>query len=131
MITITDLDNNQVQIDEGLIALVAGPYPNDVHPHTYVYATNPFLTVTAEAPGALVARLGKDPPMATLTRPDNAAVWIDGHFATSVTAPVKGGYPASVKAVIFLGSIGPFFKQAVKETVRTASAAINAAGGNV
>jgi hypothetical protein len=131
MITVTDLDNNQVQIDEDLIALIAGPYSNDVGPHTYVYASDPILTVTAEAPDSLVARIGNNPPMAVLARPNDTPVWIAGRLATSVTAPVKGEYPAAVKAIVYLGKLGPFFKQAVKETVRVASAAINAAGGNV
>jgi hypothetical protein len=130
MITVTDLNNKQMQIDEDLIALIAGPYSDDVGPHTYIYAAYPILTVTAESPYSLVARIGKAPPMAVLTRPDNTPVWIDGHFATSVTGPVAGDRPA-VKSIVYLGKISPFLKQAVEEAVEIASAAVNAAGGNV
>jgi hypothetical protein len=54
MVMITNLDGIDIDLDEGAIGLVCGPYSSDVGPHTYVYAVRPKLTVTAEPPSDLM-----------------------------------------------------------------------------
>jgi hypothetical protein len=69
MSVIKTVDGQDIDVNENLIVLIAGPYPHDVGPHTYVYGVTHGALVTGEPPDALVARLGINPPLAKLTRP--------------------------------------------------------------
>jgi hypothetical protein len=61
-----------------------------------------------------------------LTRPDGAAMKIDAGQVTAVRAPLPGEYNASVRAVLTLNH---HKRQAVRENVTIARAAIRATGG--
>ena len=61
-----------------------------------------------------------------LTRPDGATMKIDAGQVTAVRAPLPGEYNASVKAVLTLNH---HKRQAVRENVTIARAAIRATGG--
>ena len=50
MIVLRALDETEVSVDENAITLVAGPYPHDVGPHTYVHGVERGVLVTAEKP---------------------------------------------------------------------------------
>jgi len=129
MIQITTLADQAVDIDNSSVLLVAGPYPHDVGPHTYVSGPTPAALVTAEVPDALLARLGLNPPLAQLTRPDGSPVWLKAAAVSAVRAPVPAEQqdPGTVNAVIVLGAL----HQAVHETVEAARAVIDALGGHV
>ncbi|HYZ42646.1 MAG TPA: hypothetical protein VE687_18770 [Stellaceae bacterium] len=129
MIVVRALDGTDVIIDEEAVTLIAGPYPHDVGPHTYVHAIDRGVLVTAEAPSALVARLGVHPPLARLTRPDLTPVWLKGSAVTAIRAPLptERQAPGSVNSVVIVGGLN----QAVHETVEAARAVVNAHGGAV
>ena len=57
MIIVHALDGTEVDVNEAAVTLVAGPYPHDLGPHTYVHGVDRGVLVTAEDPAALVARL--------------------------------------------------------------------------
>ena len=84
MIVIHALDGAQVAIDENSVVLVAGPYPHDVGPHTYIHGVDRGVLVTSEEASALVARLPINPPLAKLTRPDSTPVWLLSALAPKV-----------------------------------------------
>jgi hypothetical protein len=48
MITIKTRDGQDVNLNESAIVLIAGSYPHDVGPHTYIYDIAHRLLVTAE-----------------------------------------------------------------------------------
>ena len=129
MITITTLDDRQVQVNERDIVRVTGPYPHDPGPRTYVYGPMPQALATAEGAAALVGRLGVDPPLAELTRPNQTPVWVKGAAVSAVRAPLPGEItePGAVNAVLVIAGQ----TQAVHEDVATARAIVNAHGGNV
>jgi hypothetical protein len=119
VIAIRALDGTEVDIDQNAVTLVTGPYPHDPGPHTYVHGVERGVLVTAEAAAALVARLGVDPPLAKLTRPDRSSVWVKKSAVSAVRTPMpteqqRGG---AAKAVILLGGL----HQAVREDVQTAT----------
>ena len=129
MVEITTLDGQVIEASDSSIVLIAGPYPHDVGPHTYVYGVTPAVLVTGEAPGALIARLNINPLLARLTRPNQTSVWIKGAAVTSLRRPVSSEItnPGEVNAIVNIGSL----HQAVRETVETARSIINALGGQV
>jgi hypothetical protein len=129
MIVIKTNDCHEIDGDESAVELIAGPYPHDVGPHTYVYGLTQTVLVTAERPEALVARLGVKPPLAKLTRPDRSPVWVKGTAVTSVRAPIptEEQGPGEVNAVLQVGS----HHQSVREDLPTVRGIINAHGGNV
>ena len=55
MIAIRVLDGTEVVVNENAVTLVAGPYPHDLGPHTYVHGVERGVPVTAENATALVA----------------------------------------------------------------------------
>ena len=55
MIAIRALDGTEVAVNENAVTLVAGPYPHDLGPHTYVHGVDRGVLVTAEDAAALVA----------------------------------------------------------------------------
>jgi len=118
MIVIEALDGTGVEVDENDVALVAGPYPHDLGPHTYVHGVDRGVLVTREDAAALVARLGADPPLARLTRPNSTPVWVKGSAVTAIRPPLVAERQGSgaVKAVLVLGTL----HQAVREGVRAA-----------
>lgn len=123
MIAIRALDGTEIEINEAAVTLVAGPYPHDVGPHTYVHGVERGVLVTAEDAAALVARLGLNPTLAKLTRPDSTPVWIKRSAVSAIRPPLpteqqKG---AAVKAVLLIGDL----HQAVREDVRTATSIVN------
>ena len=129
MITIQMINGQPIQVNEKSIVLIAGPYPHDVGPHTYVYGVTPGVLVTAESAPALVGRLGVNPPLAQLTRPNLTPVWVSGSAVSSVRAPIPTeiSAPGEVNAVLNIGSL----RQSVHEDVPTARQIVNAHGGNV
>jgi hypothetical protein len=118
MIVVRALDGTDVEVDENAVTLVAGRYPHDLGPHTYLHGVDRGVLVTKEDAAAVVARLGVDPPLARLTRPDSTPVWVKGSALTAIRPPLaserRGG--GSVKAMLILGDL----HQAVREGVKTA-----------
>ncbi len=129
MIAIVTLGGQQVNVDQNHINLIAGPYPHDVGPHTYVYGVTHGVLVTAENVLSLVSRLGMMPPLAQLTRPNLTPVWVKGAAVTSIRDPLPTEIPAlgAVRSVINVGQL----HQALREDVPTARAIINSLGGNI
>ena len=128
MIAIRALDGTEVAVKEDAVTLVAGPYPHDLGPHTYVHGVDRGVRVTAEDAAALVARLGADPPMVRLTRPDGSPVWVKRSTISEIRPPrtteQQGG--AAVKAVVIIGDL----HQAVREAVQTAMSILNPPASN-
>ena len=129
MIVVRALDGTDVSVDENAITLIAGPYPHDVGSHTYVHGIDRGVLVTAENAAALAARLPVHPPLARLTRPDLALVWLKGSAVTALRAPIttEQQAPGSVNAVVIVGGL----HQAVHETLEAARTIVNAHGGAV
>ena len=123
------LDGTEVDIDDGAVTLVAGPYPHDPGPHTYVHGVERGVLVTAEDAAALVARLSIAPPLAKLTRPDSTPVWIKGPAVTAIRLPFATERQGRgvVKAVLVIGEL----HQAVRESIKAAREAVNAHGASV
>jgi hypothetical protein len=119
MIIVRAIDGTEIEIAEDGVALVSGPYPHDVGPHTYVRGVDRGILVTTEDGAGLVARLGIQPPLAKLARPDGTSVWIKASAVTAIRAPLATEqHPGGVvKAVVLIGGV----HQAVREDVRTAS----------
>ena len=88
MIAIRALDGTEVAVNENAVTLVAGPYPHDLGPHTYVHGVERGALVTAEDAAALVGRLGVDPPLVKLTRPDASPVWIKAAAVSAIRPPM-------------------------------------------
>jgi hypothetical protein len=129
MIAVRALDGTEVVINEDAVTLVAGPYPHDLGPHTYVHGVDRGLLVTTEDAEALVARLGADPPLVKLTRPDRSPVWVRKSAVTEIRPPIpteqqRGG---AVKAVILVGEL----HQAVREDLQTATRILTPSVTNV
>src|SRR5437660_9979134 len=89
MIAIRALDGTEVAVNENAVTLVAGPYPHDLGPHTYVHGVERGALVTAADADALVGRLGVDPPSVKLTRPYRTPVWIKGDAVRPVPPKVQ------------------------------------------
>jgi hypothetical protein len=129
MIAIRALDGTEVAVNEDVITLVAGPYPHDLGPHTYVHGVERGVLVTAEDAAALVARLGAHPPLAKLTRPDASPVWIKGSAVSEIRPPRATEQQAAgaVRAVVVIGDL----HQAVREAVQTAMSILNPPSTNL
>jgi len=129
MIAIRALDGTEVAVNENAVTLVAGPYPHDLGPHTYVHGVDRGVLVTAEDAAALVARLGVDPPLAKLTRPDASPVWVKGSAVSEIRPPLATEQQAAgtVRAVVVIGDL----HQAVREDVQTARRILNPPAANV
>ena len=129
MIVIRALDGTAVDVDENAVILVSGPYPHDVGPHTYVHGVERGVLVTAEGAAALAARLGVNPPLAKLTRPNATPVWIKGPAVTTLRAPMptERQGPAAVNAVVIIGDL----HQPVHEDLASAQRMLNAHGAHV
>ncbi len=111
------------------MTLVSGPYPHDVGPHAYVHGVDRGVLVTAEGAAALTARLGVNPPLAKLTRPNRTPVSIRGSAVTTLRAPLptERQGPGDVNAIVILGDL----HQAVREDLTTAERVLNAHGAQV
>jgi hypothetical protein len=129
MIVIRALDGTAVDVDENAVTLVSGPYPHDVGPHTYVHGVDRGVLVTVEDTAVLAARLGVDPPLAKLTRPNRTPVWIKGAAVTTLRSPLLTERQGRgvVSAVVILGEL----HQAVHENLATAERVLNAHGVHV
>jgi hypothetical protein len=129
MIAIRALDGTEVAVNEHSVTLVAGPYPHDLGPHTYVHGVDRGVLVTAEDAAALAARLRIDPPLVKLTRPDASPVWIKRSAVSEIRPPLASEQQAAgvVKAVVFIGDL----HQAVREDVQTAMRILNPPAANV
>jgi hypothetical protein len=123
MIAIRALDGTEIVVNQDAVTLVAGPYPHDLGPHTYVHGVERGVLVTAEDAAALVARLGIDPPLVKLTRPDASPVWVRASAVSEIRPPLATEHQAAgaVKAVIVIGDL----HQAVREDVQTAMSTLN------
>src|ERR1700755_1945599 len=104
MIAIRALDGTEVAVNENAVTLVAGPYPHDLGPHTYVHGVDRGVLVTAEDAAALVARLQVDSSLVKLTRPDASPVWIKGSSISQVRPPLATEQQTAgvVKAVVVI-----------------------------
>jgi hypothetical protein len=129
MIVIRALDGTDVHVDENAVTLLCGPYPHDVGPHSYVHGVERGVLVTAEDAAALATRLGVNPPLAKLTRPNATPVWIKGSAVSAIRAPLPTERQGSgaVNAVVILGDL----HQAVHEDIATAEQVLNAHGAHV
>jgi hypothetical protein len=129
MIAIRALDGTEVVVNQDAVTLVVGPYPHDVGPHTYVHGVERGVLVTAEDAAALVIRLGADPPLMKLTRPDASPVWIKRSAVSEIRAPIATEQQGrgAVKAVVVIGGL----RQAVREDVQTAASILNPPAANV
>lgn len=123
MVLIHAIDGTELEIDENSVILVSGPYPHDVGPHTYVIGVERGVLVTAEKAAALVARLGVQPCLAKLTRPDSTQVWIKRAAVTAIRRPreTERQAGAKVNAVLVVGG----FHQAISEDIQTAISVLN------
>jgi hypothetical protein len=128
MIAIRALDGTEVVDDENAVTLVAGPYPHDVGPHTYVHGVDRGVLVTAEDAAVLVARLRVSPPLLKLTRPDRSPVWVKRSAISAIRPPLATEQQArgAVKAVLVIGDL----HQAVREDVKTVSIILNPIAAN-
>lgn len=129
MIVVHALDGTAVEVDENAVTLVAGPYPHDLGPHTYLHGVDRGVLVTTEPAAALVARLGVAPPLAKLTRPDSTPVWVKGSAITAIRSPIATERIGRgvVKAVLMIGDL----HQAVRESVKVAELVVNPSGAAV
>ena len=129
MIAIRALDGTEVAVNENAVTLIAGPYPHDLGPHTYVHGVDRGVLVTVEDAAALVARLGVDPPLAKLTRPDASPVWVQGSAVSEIRPPLATEQQAAgtVRAVVVIGDL----HQVVREDVQTAMRILNPPAANV
>jgi hypothetical protein len=129
MIAIRALDGTEVVINQDAVTLVVGPYPHDVGPHTYVHGVERGVLVTAEKAAALVIRLGVDPPLVKLTRPDASPVWVKASAVSVIRPPLATEQQAAgaVKAVVVIGDL----HQAVREDVQSATSILNPPAANV
>ena len=123
MIAIRALDGTEIVVNEDAVTLVAGPYPHDLGPHTYVHGVDRGVLVTAENAAALIARLGIDPPLVKLTRPDASPVWVKRSAVSEIRPPLATEQQAAgaVKAMIVIGDL----HQAVREDLQTAMSILN------
>ena len=128
MIAIRALDGTEVVVNEDAVTLVVGPYPHDLGPHTYVHGVDRGVLVTAEDAVALIARLGIDPPLVKLTRPDASPVWIKRSVVIEIRPPRATEQQAggAVKAVVVIGDL----HQAVREDVQTAMSILKPPAAN-
>jgi hypothetical protein len=128
MIAIRALDGTEIAVNENAVTLVAGPYPHDLGPHTYVHGVDRGVLVTAEDAAVLAARLGVDPPLAKLTRPDASPVWVKGSAVSEIRPPLTTEQQAAgaVRAVVVIGDL----HQAVHEDVQTAMSILNPPAAN-
>lgn len=124
MIVLRALDGTEVSADENAITLVAGPYPHDLGPHTYIHGVERGVLVTSEDAAALVARVRTDPPLAKLTRPNSTPVWIKRSAVIEIRRPLAPEQQPGVKAVVIIGDL----HQAVREDVATASRILSSPG---
>jgi hypothetical protein len=129
MIAIRALDGTEVAVNENAVTLVVGPYPHDLGPHTYVHGVDRGVLVTAENAAGLVARLGVNPPLAKLTRPDASPVWIKASTVSEIRPPLATEQQAggAVRAVVLIGDL----HQAVLEDVQAATNILNPSAANV
>ncbi len=130
-LVITPLTGQDVDVSEDAIALIAGPYPGDVGPHTYVYGPTVGALVTAEAPQLLVSRLKNAADFAVFTRPNGTPAWVHAPSVTAVRAPVwtEVPYPGQgiAQAVLVMGK----FHQSVQEKMAVSVEILNAHGAHL
>jgi len=120
MVAITTLSGQQVDVADEAIALVGGPYPHDVGPHTYVYGPTVGVLITGEAPDLMVGRLRNQKDFAKLTRPNGSPAWVCAKAISAVRAPLSTEAPepgeGRVNAVLVIGKL----HQSVQEQVSVA-----------
>jgi hypothetical protein len=77
----------------------------------------------------LAARLGADPPLAKLTRPNASPVWVKRSAVSEIRLPLGTEQQAGggVRAMIVIGDL----HQAVREDVQTAMSIVNPPAANV
>jgi len=128
MIAVRALDGTEVAVDGNAVTLVAGPYPHDLGPHTYVHGVDRGVLVTSEDAAALVARLRVDPPLVKLTRPNASPVWVNRAAVSEIRPPLATEQQGrgAVKAVVVIGDL----HQAVRENVQTAMRILNPPAAN-
>jgi hypothetical protein len=119
MVQITAVSGQAIEVPDDAVSLVAGPYPHDVGPHTYVYGPAAGAIVTSETPQLLIARLTDPASFVVFRRPNGTPVWVRAAAVSLIRAPLRTEIPSSndiVSAVIRVSG----FHQAVQEDVVTA-----------
>lgn len=124
MVAILPSTGGQIDVPDNLITLVAGPYPLDLGPHTYIHGFGPGVIVTLEPVQHFLQRLKVEKPFVEFTRLDGSPVYIKAKAVTLVTLPLDGQYPSAAKTVIFIGQL----KQAVVEDRPTVIGKLQAGG---
>lgn len=131
MVEITTLSRQQVDVPDDDIALVTGPYPHDVGPHTYIYGPTVGALITGEAPQLLISRLQNKATFAVLTRPNGTPAWVHAPTVSVVRNPLwtEVPYPGQgvASAVVIIGR----FHQSVQEQVPIVIQILNAHGGHL
>ncbi|MBV8103293.1 MAG: hypothetical protein JO223_01460 [Hyphomicrobiales bacterium] len=131
MAVIVTLSGQQVDVPDADIFLVAGPYPDDVGPHTYVYGQGLGALITSEAPQLLVGRLQTRADFAVLMRPNGTPVWIHAPDVTAVRTPLWTEAPYSGQRIVNAVAAVGRFHQAVQETVSIAIEILNSHNGRL
>ncbi|TWB24661.1 hypothetical protein FBZ89_101287 [Nitrospirillum amazonense] len=122
-----------IHIDAGGITTLVGGPPGTASGGTASGATAldglAEGVTTAEAPDALLARLGLTPDFARLTRPDGSALWVRGAAVSLLRQPLPTETPpgGTGKATLLVGGA----HQTVAEDIAAVLAAVNAAGGRL
>lgn len=125
MIEIYPVFGPPVQVAEGSITLIAGPYPSDVGGYTYIHGFSLGMIVSHEPVEHFLNRLRVVPPLVQFTRPNRTPVWIKAAAITEVTPPLpRGQYEQGTNAVIWLNRL----RQAVVETMAEVQRRIGSAG---
>src|SRR5437868_897202 len=128
MIAIRALDGTEVVVNENAVTLVAGPYPHDLGPHTYVHGVDRGVLVTAEDTAAVIARPGVDPPFGKVERTDASPVWIKRSVVSELRPPLTTEQQAAgtARSVVVIGDL----HQTVREDVQTAMSVLNPPAAN-
>ena len=98
MIAIRALDGVEVIVNENAVTLVAGPYPHDVGPHTYVHGVDRGVLVTRhDDPNARNAKRGSQNPDIEIRGPNSLPLSNDSLY---VEAPRQAMLSRKTEAVV-------------------------------
>jgi hypothetical protein len=127
MADLTTIEGLQISFDPRAIAVVTDHDANTGATVTSVYGVTSGILHIVEAVIPFLERLGVEANFATLTRPNDSAVWINGASVSSLRSPLPGEFVGGVNSVLRVGS----FTQGIKELPAAAKTALNACGANL